>query len=69
MEVEGHNHPAEGIPAETGRDKAEELEEAEAEGWQRGKGQEGLRIRLTAWIFSLFTLFQIFPLSTTSYYG
>ena len=29
MEVEGDTHPA-----EAGRDKAEELEEAEAEGWQ-----------------------------------
>ena len=34
MEVEGDTHPAEGIAAEAGRDKAEELEEAEAEGWQ-----------------------------------
>ena len=32
--MEGDTHPAEGIAAEAGRGKAEELEEAEAEGWQ-----------------------------------
>ena len=40
MEVEGDTHPAEGIAAEAGRDKAEEREEAEAEGWQ-GDGAGG----------------------------
>ena len=34
MEVEGDIHPAEGIAAEAGRDQAEELEKAGAEGCQ-----------------------------------